>query len=79
MFDERYSPDSGSTFPHVDIPRGMRVRLKGFKEPYKSAFPKSVDQLVQRLVEHFLLIFIEKDCPLILVLDQGTQYSVNEV
>jgi hypothetical protein len=79
VFDERYSPDSGITFQQNDIPRGMHVHLKGFKEPYKSAFPRSVDQLVQRLVEHFLLIFIEKDCPLIQVLDQGSRYSVNDV
>lgn len=78
-FTDAYNPDHGRPKDAVDQKLGMKVRLIGFKEPYKSEFPKSVDQLLQRLVEHFLLIFLEPGCPKIFVEDNGKKYSANKV
>jgi hypothetical protein len=51
----------------------------GFREPYKSTCPRTTDQIVQKLVEHFLLIFLEEDCPRVTLTDQGLVHSVNDV
>jgi hypothetical protein len=58
---------------------GTSVRLKGFKDPYRLEFHASADQLAQRLVEHFLLVFLEPDCPAIVIQDQGLKCSANDV
>jgi hypothetical protein len=58
---------------------GTTVRLVGFREPYRQEFHGSAEQLAQRLVEHFLLIFLESDCPRITIEDGSFAYSVNEV
>jgi hypothetical protein len=54
------------------------VRLIGFKEPYRSQFPRTTEQFLQRLVEHFLLIFLEPNCPNVRVRD-GLSHSANDV
>lgn len=78
-FTESYNPDHGIPTIAENAQLGMKVKLIRFREPYKSEFPRSPDQLVQRLVEHFLLIFLEPDCPEIVIQDQGKKYSANEV
>jgi hypothetical protein len=70
-FTEIYNPDDGVPQVSESYQSGMKVKLIGFREPYKSEFPPSADQLVQRLVEHFLLIFLEPNCPKVVVIDQG--------
>jgi hypothetical protein len=79
VFDESYDPDRGLPQKGKTHSTGMKVRLVGFKEPYKSQFPRNVDQILQRLVEHFLLIFLEPDCPKIDLFDQGHRFSANDV
>lgn len=80
VFDEDYDPDK-VTLPILAPSRliGTTVRLVGFREPYRGACPRSVDQLIQKLVELFLLIFLEPDCPPVTVRDQGLSYSANDV
>ena len=58
---------------------GTTIKLSGFKEPYQSACPKTTDQIVQRIVEHFLLIFLEPNCPEVNVEDFGLASLVNDV
>jgi hypothetical protein len=78
-FTENYDPDDGNSLAIESGRPGMKVSLIGFKEPYKSEFPRSSDHLVQRLVEHFLLIFLEPNCPTITITDQGKKLSANAV
>jgi len=79
VFDEDYEFDRGLPNSAIDQPTGTSVHLIGFREPYKGECPKSADQIVQRLVEHFLLIFLEPDCPNVMLRDQGLGFSANEV
>jgi hypothetical protein len=59
----------GDATPTDNTSTGTLVRLVGFKEPYRSQFPHTSDQFIQRLVEHFLLVFIESDCPVVTLQD----------
>jgi hypothetical protein len=80
VFDENYEPDNASPLPVArDTTTGTTIKLAGFREPYKSACPKSTDQIVQRIVEHFLLILLEPKCPSVTIEDHGLITSVNEV
>lgn len=79
IFHEGYDADDGLSVPDASGPVGMKIRLVGFKEPYRSQFPKTADRLAQRLVEHFLLIFLQPDCPRITIHDQGQVISANAV
>jgi hypothetical protein len=78
-FHEAYDPDNGVPVDAPGAEPGMKIRLAGLKEPYKSQFPRTPEHLVQRLVEHFLLIFLEPGCPTIDVIDRGHTYSANDV
>jgi hypothetical protein len=80
VFDEDYDPDKvGLPVPAPDRTIGTSVRLVGFREPYRGECSRSIDQLVQKLVEHFLLIFLESDCPIVRVRGQSLSYSANEI
>lgn len=79
VFNETYDPDDGVPKAVEDGLTGMRVRLVGLREPYKSKLPRSADHIVQRLVEHFLLIFLEPNCPNIDLIDGSHRYSANQI
>jgi hypothetical protein len=72
IFDADYDPDNVELpVPAPNRPIGTIVRLVAFQEPYRGTCPRSLDQLIQKLVEHFLLIFLEPDCPAVKVRDQS--------
>jgi hypothetical protein len=79
VFDEKYDPDQAAPVPTPGRTAGTSIRLVGFKEPYRSETNKPADQIVQRMVEHFLLLFFEPDCPEITLTDQGLKHSLNAV
>jgi hypothetical protein len=79
VFDENYEPDHGLPSPVAGRSTGTTVRLVDFLEPYKSEGSKSADQVVQALVEHFLLIFLEPGCATVEIHDLGLKHSANEV
>jgi hypothetical protein len=78
VFDENYDPDKALPSPAPGRPIETTVHLSHFKDLYRAEFPKRADQLVLRIVEHFLLIFMEPDCPKIIVCDQGLAHSAND-
>jgi hypothetical protein len=79
VFDEAYNPDTAIPTPATGRPTGTVINLSGFREPYRAQTAKTADQIVQRLVEHFLLLFFEPDCPLVVLQDQGLKQSLNAV
>ena len=79
VFDEQYDPDQAAPVAAPGRTAGTSIRLVGFKEPYRSETNKPADQIVQRMVEHFLLLFFEPNCPEVTLTDQGLKHSLNVV
>jgi hypothetical protein len=78
-FDENYDPDKGIGIPASGRSTGTVIRLIGLREPYKGETALTTDRIVERLVEHFLLIFFREACPTITVHDYGLRQSANQV
>ena len=79
VFDQSYDVDRGAAIPAPGRTTGTSINLVGFKEPYRSETAKPADQIVQRMVEHFLLLFFEPDCPELTLHDKGMKHSLNAV
>ncbi|MDA9435688.1 hypothetical protein XH88_28630 [Bradyrhizobium sp. CCBAU 51627] len=80
MFDERYTLDTAGLPKKVESGGpGTTITLSGLKRSYKEKIPRSIDVIVQKLIEHFILVFIEPDCPRVYVIDQGQRYDINEI
>ena len=79
VFDENYDADDApaTLAPHTNV--GTSVRLTGSKEPYKTECPKTADQIAQRLIEHFVLIFLQSDCPIVELRDETMRLSLNQI
>jgi hypothetical protein len=58
---------------------GTTVRLSGFRAPYQQECPRNVEQLAQRLAEHFILVLMQPDCPEVELQDKGLRLSLNRV
>jgi hypothetical protein len=80
VFDDNYDLDdrglpksagAGST--------GTIVRLLHYREPYKSECPRTAEVIVEKLIEHFLLLLLEPNCPHLVVRDQGRAYDINDI
>lgn len=78
-FDTGYDPDHASPVPCEGRPSGTTVRLAGFRSPYREECPRTADALAQRLVEHFLLVFLQSRCPEIVLHVDGIRYSLNAI
>lgn len=79
IFDNNYEPDAGIAVEAPGRPIGTVIRLSGLKELYQSQILRSADQIAQNLVEHFLLIFLDSNCPSIEIVDGSTRISANDV
>lgn len=78
-FNENYDPDTAGAVPVESGVPGMSVRLLGLKELYRTQVPRTGEQFTLRLIEHFLLIFLEPKCPTITVIDGGQKLIANDV
>ena len=80
VFDENYDPDSGRPLrAQPAATTGTCVSLVEFKEPYRTATPRGREQIGQRLIEHFLLIFLLPDCPKVEIHDSSTKLDLNRI
>ena len=79
QFGFDYDPDRAGAVPTEYGPGQTSVRLSGFRAPYKNECPRDVEQLAQRLAEHFILVLMQPDCPEVEIQDQGKRLSVNTV
>lgn len=48
---------------------GTTVKLINFKEDYRNSCPKTLNELAESIVEHFLIYFIDGKCPTIKITD----------
>lgn len=58
---------------------GTTVLLTGFQEPYKSACLWTPEQIGQRIIEHFLLVFLQPTCPQFELWDLGPPIKLNDL
>ena len=79
IFNSDYDPDNAPAASSDRLQTGTVVRLVGFREPYKSQCPRTADQIAQRLIEHFLLIFLQEDCPRVEIHDRGNRLQLNQI
>lgn len=76
-FDLDYNPDKAGAHQVDGHSAGTTVRLVGFRAPYRQECPRQVEQLIQRLAEHFILLLMQPTCPHVEVIDQGLKLSLN--
>ena len=80
MFDERYTLDTaGLPIPVNSGWPGTTVTLTGLKRSYKDKVPRAIDVIVQKLIEHFILVFLEQTCPRVYLIDQGRRYDIHDI
>lgn len=58
--------------------RNTVIELIGYKDPYKSKCPKRVETIANRIIEHCLIYFLNKNCPLIILKDGPTHINLNQ-
>jgi hypothetical protein len=81
IFDENYDLDDtrglprAATQPHP----GTAIELVALKPPYRDQCPRSTEVFIQKLIEHFILIFLDKDCPEVAVTDLGHRHNINDI
>lgn len=80
-FDMKYESDDerGSAKPASQTYTGTTVELVDLKPQYTSECPRQPEQLIQRIIEHFILIFLEVDCPIVTLIDNGQKYNLNSI
>src|SRR3546814_6322264 len=74
LLDERGLPKTATAQA-----RGTTIHLSGLRKEYREQVPRSVEVLVQKLIEHFILVFLESDCPHVVSIDQGHKYDINHI
>jgi hypothetical protein len=82
IFNDRYDLDT----PELGLPKpigsgqpGTTVHLSGLLDQYKKQVPRSVDTIIHKLIEHFILVLLELDCPRITVIDQSKKSDINKI
>jgi hypothetical protein len=80
VFDENYDLDDRG-LPELTTTGsvGTIVRLIGYRDPYRDECPRSADVIVEKLIEHFLLVLLEPTCPKLVVRDHARNYDINEI
>jgi hypothetical protein len=80
VFDENYDlDDRGLPTPTTTGIVGTSVRLVGYRDPYKAECPRSAAVIVEKLIEHFLLVLLEPSCPKLVVHDHDRLYHINDI
>lgn len=80
VFNENYDLDTAGLPKKIDSGVvGTTVRLFKLKRAYQDKVPRSTEAIIQRLIEHFILIFLEPSCPIVTLIDDGKRHSINEI
>ncbi len=69
VFDANYKEDKAVVARSNEKQPWTKVSLCSFREPYRDSSPKSTDVLVQRIIGHFLPVFLNPDAPRIELID----------
>jgi hypothetical protein len=81
VFDEKYDLDDKRGLPKTaaGTGTGTTVELVKLRPLYRHECPRSTEVFIQKLIEHFILIFLDRECPDVSVVDLGTRHHVNEI
>lgn len=80
-FDENYEADDRRGLPHTALQgrTGTTIELAMLKRPYVDQCPRTTEVFIQKLIEHFILIFLEEACPSVTVIDLGQHHNINGI
>ncbi len=81
IFDENYDVDDkrGLPKPATQTQPTTTIELVDLKPLYHDQCPRSTEVFIQKLIEHFILVFLDKDCPEVTVTDLGHRYKINDI
>jgi hypothetical protein len=81
IFDENYDVDDkrGLPKPATQTHPGTTVELVNLKRLYHDQCPRSTEVFIQKLIEHFILVFLDDDCPSVSVIDLGQRHNINDI
>ncbi|TIN95485.1 MAG: hypothetical protein E5Y06_12080 [Mesorhizobium sp.] len=80
-FDVNYDSDDKRGVPKIasQSHTSTTVELIDLKPQYTDQCPRQTEQFIQKLVEHFILVFLEKNCPSVTLIDLGQKHDLNAV
>jgi hypothetical protein len=79
-FDEHYDLDErGLPRLGAATAAGTQIDLVGLRNQYTEQCPRSPDVFIQKLIEHFIPVLLESDCPHVGVYDLGKRYDINDI
>lgn len=81
IFDENYDVDDRRGLPTLTTQSkpGTIIELVELKRLYRDQCPRSTEVFIQKLIEHFILVFLDKDCPEVTVIDLGLRHKINDI
>jgi hypothetical protein len=81
VFDENYDVDDtrGLPKPAQQTNSGTTIELVELKRLYHDQCPRSTEVFIQKLIEHFILVFLDDDCPQVTVIDLGHRHNINSI
>jgi hypothetical protein len=81
IFDVNYESDDERGLPKTSslTHTSTTIELVELKPQYIDQCPRQTEQLIQKLIEHFILVFLEKDCPSITLIDLGKKHDLNSI
>lgn len=79
-FDENYDLDErGLPKPAESLTRGTTIELVTLRQEYRDRVPRSTEILIQKLIEHFILVLLESGCPKFILIDLGQRHDLNDI
>jgi hypothetical protein len=81
IFDENYDVDDKRGLPKraTQTQPTTTIELVDLKPQYHDQCPRSTEVFIQKLIEHFILVFLDKDCPEVTVTDLGRHYKIKDI
>ncbi len=78
-FDQNYDLDDRGLPREGTGPSGTQIQLVGLRREYRDQCPKTTDVLIQKIIEHFILVLLESKCPHITLRDDMVSHDINEI
>ena len=78
IFSEHYNLDTPGLPKKIDTGSvGTTICSFKLKKAYQDKVPRSVEAIVQKLIEHFILV--QPCCPAVTLIDEGQRHLINDI